>query len=107
MARKRTAVVQLDEEEDGSTKIWRANPPGPEQKELNRMFQKGIIGSTDTAAKVRTRNPMFLVYPAKTFALHFRTTKAKYGLNGKQIDCAEIKLFIELMEQIFSCRNDQ
>ncbi len=50
------------------------------------MFEKGIVGSTDTPGKIRLRNQMFASYAPKTFALHFRATKAKLGLNGNEFD---------------------
>lgn len=89
MSRRKIAAGNLDTDEDVPSKMWRANPPGPEQKELNRMFEKGIIGVTDTPAKVRSRTPMFMAFPPKTFSLHFRTTKARLGINGKK-NCVEL-----------------
>lgn len=105
MSRRRSAAADANVQEDVPNKIWRANPPGPEQKELNRMFQKGIIGSADTPGKVRLRNQMFMAFPPKTFALHFRTTKAKYGLNGNRFDLLLwLSLAVIYGTQLFSCR---
>ncbi|KAG4075390.1 hypothetical protein HA402_007967 [Bradysia odoriphaga] len=78
--RKQAAADEL--ENNVPAKMWKVNPPGPEQKELNRMFQQGLISISDTPAKVRSRYPMFNSFAPKTFALHFRTTKARYGLNA-------------------------
>lgn len=64
------------------TKMWKVSPPGPEQKELNRLFEEKTIDPWDTPNKIRLRFPMFQAFQTKTFALHFRKTKAKYGLNG-------------------------
>lgn len=70
--------------DESDPKIWKENPPGPEQKELERLFRKGIIDSTDTPAKIRVRHQLFAGFPPKTFALHFRTTKARIGLYGNK-----------------------
>lgn len=101
MPPKKNPVVNAEEEEEVPNKVWKVNPPGPEQKELNRMFEKGVLGSTDTAAKIRMRNQLFTAFPPKTFALHFRQTKAKFGLNGKNLIVIEMKFYIEFMENNF------
>lgn len=93
MAARKQFTAEADVEDGVPNKMWKANPPGPEQRELNRMFQQGIIGVSDTPAKIRSRNPMFSSYPARTFALHFRTTKARYGLNGKSFNCLVLLYF--------------
>ncbi|KAJ6639412.1 hypothetical protein Bhyg_12156 [Pseudolycoriella hygida] len=82
MALRKNAGVDTVGEDEIPSKMWKANPPGPEQKELNRMFDKGLISVTDTPAKVRARNQLFMAFPQRTFAFHFRTRKAKYGLNA-------------------------
>lgn len=87
MPPKRSLVVDAEAEEDIPNKVWKVNPPGPEQKGLNRLFEKGLLGSTDTPAKIRLRNQLFTAFPPRTFALHFRQTKAKCGLNGNNLIC--------------------
>lgn len=67
---------------ESGKKIWKANPPGIEQTELNRLFESGTLDRTDSPNKTWLRHPMFQAFPARTFAIHFRTTKAKFGLNG-------------------------
>ncbi|KAJ6645516.1 hypothetical protein Bhyg_00722 [Pseudolycoriella hygida] len=82
MALRKNAGVDAVGEDGIPSKMWKSNPPGPEQKEPNRMFDKDLINLTDTPAKIRARNQLFMAFPPRTFALHFRTTKAKYRLNA-------------------------
>lgn len=79
-SRKRTS--QISELPGTSIKQWKESPPGPEQKELERLFQNKIIDVSDTPNKIRLTNPMFMQFNARTFATHYRKTKAKYGFQG-------------------------
>lgn len=62
-------------------KIWTEN--GPEQRELNRMFESNSVDESTLPNKVRLSSETFMAFPAKTFAAHFRKTKARYGAYGK------------------------
>lgn len=62
-------------------KVWTEN--GPEQRELNRMFESNSVDESTLPNKVRLSSETFMAFPAKTFAAHFRKTKAKYGAYGK------------------------
>lgn len=64
-------------------KTWTEN--GPEQRELNRLFETQKIDDSDMPNKIRQSSELFMAFPAKTFAAHFRKTKAKYGAYGKNI----------------------
>lgn len=66
-----------------ANKIWRENPPGPEQKELDRLFSNGLISEIDNANDVRLKHPIFREFSVRVFACHFRKTKAKHGLMCK------------------------
>jgi hypothetical protein len=59
---------------------WRED--GPEQKQLERMFQNKNIDASAAPNKVRHLDPIFMAFPAKVFAAHFRKTKAKFGYYG-------------------------
>lgn len=59
-------------------KTWKEN--GPEQKELNRLFQNKIINVTDSARDIRNKFPMFQEYSTAVFANHFRKTRANFGI---------------------------
>ena len=63
-------------------KIWKEKPPGPEQRELQRMFDCKEINASATPDSVRKSTPMFQQFSGKVFAAHFRKLKAKYGMNG-------------------------
>lgn len=69
--------------DDGDFLIWKENPPGAAQKELERMFLNKTIAFNETPANVRMKNPHFQKFSNRIFALHFRKTKAKMGLMGK------------------------
>lgn len=64
---------------EGSNLLWRSNPPGPEQIELNRLFRDGDILDTDTAHSVRNMYPMFRDFSSRVFSYHFKKTKEKYA----------------------------
>ncbi|KAJ6635094.1 hypothetical protein Bhyg_13677 [Pseudolycoriella hygida] len=49
----------VSDDENVPAKIWKSNPPGREQKELNGLFEKGSIDGTDTPAKIRSRYHAF------------------------------------------------
>lgn len=59
---------------------WKESPAGPEQIELNRLFENNLIGPTDAPRDVRKMHHLFMDFPARIFGLHFRKTKAKYGV---------------------------
>lgn len=63
---------------EGFNFLWRSNPPGPEQIELNRLFQDGDILDTDTANSVRITYPMFRDFSQRVFTYHFKKTKEKF-----------------------------
>lgn len=65
---------------DPTSLNWRESPPGPAQKELNRLFVNGLIKDNETPNTVRQRYPLFMQYSARVFAVHFRKTKSKLGL---------------------------
>lgn len=60
-------------------KIWKENPPGAEQKELNRLFENNLISADELPNNVRMQHKIFMDFPARVFGAHFRKTKAKYG----------------------------
>ncbi|KAJ6639428.1 hypothetical protein Bhyg_03072 [Pseudolycoriella hygida] len=62
-----------------TTKQWKESPPGPEQTELERMFENGLIAASDTPNNIRKANPMFMAFSARVFGVHFRKTRAKFG----------------------------
>lgn len=62
-------------------KIW--TEKGPEQKQLRLLFEANKIDDSTLPNKIRQSSPSFMAFPAKTFAAHFRKTKAKYGAYGK------------------------
>lgn len=61
--------------------IWKET--GPEQKELNRLFEKKLVDESSLPNKVRMTSPMFSKFAAKVFSDHFRKTKLKYGQHCK------------------------
>lgn len=63
-------------------KQWKESPPGPEQLELERMFENNIIDETHTSDSVRKMNTLFMAFSPKIFSTHYRKTKAKLGLFG-------------------------
>lgn len=95
MAARIRNVKQID---NGDFLIWKENPPGAAQKELENMFLNKMIDENDTPASVRTKNPIFLKFSTRIFALHFRKTKAKLGLMGK---ICILLFFIEVNINIF------
>lgn len=66
-----------------STKQWKESPPGPEQRELDRLFANNLIDESDCPNDVRKKHPIFLDFSAKVFGVHFRKTKAKSGKFSK------------------------
>lgn len=62
--------------------MWKERPPGPEQKQLEKMFAAKEIDPSATPDSVRKSNPMFENFTASVFASHFRKTKSKLGLCG-------------------------
>lgn len=60
---------------------WKESPPGPAQRELNQLFQNGLVKAADTPNMIRLKYPIFMQYTPRIFAAHFRKTKAKLGLN--------------------------
>lgn len=61
-------------------KFWTES--GPEQKELDRLFETKSIDESSLPNKVRQSNTKFMAFSAKVFAAHFRKTKAKHGAYG-------------------------
>lgn len=66
-------------------KIWRESPPGPAQRELDRLFSDDIISGNEKPNEVQKQYPIFQEYSSKIFGLHFRKTKAKHGVYGKDV----------------------
>lgn len=75
--------LQIANMESKAFQIWKEKPPGPEQKELEKMFNSNSIDATTTADSVRKSNAIFQKFSGTVFASHFRKTKAKFGLCGK------------------------
>lgn len=65
-----------------ASKQWKETPPGPQQKELDRLFKTKVIDESDTPNKVRLSNPLFMEFSTRVFAAHFRKSKAKHGYFG-------------------------
>lgn len=63
--------------------FWRESPPGPEQIELEKLFQSGLITDIDTPKSIRDLYSIFQKYSLRVFGTHFRKTKAKLGLIRK------------------------
>ncbi len=74
--KKRTTTADTDI----YNRMWKENPPGLEQKELERLFSDGDISETDSPNSIRLKYPMFREFSTNVFATHFRKTKAKLGL---------------------------
>lgn len=55
---------------------------GPEQKHLNQLFTTNQIDDSVLPNKIRQSSELFMAFPAKTFAAHFRKTRARYGAYG-------------------------
>lgn len=70
--------------------MWRERPPGPEQRELDRILSCKEFDISATPDSVRKTNEMFQKFSAPVFAAHFRKTKAKLGMFG--IFCYKIFL---------------
>ncbi|KAG4066090.1 hypothetical protein HA402_001337 [Bradysia odoriphaga] len=62
--------------------VWKIKPPGPEQRELERMFRSNEIEPGESADSVRRSSEMFHRFSAAVFGNHFRTTKAKFAKEG-------------------------
>lgn len=62
--------------------MWREKPtPGPEQIELERLFNsEDILGYSPE--EVRQTSELFQKFSPSVFNSHFRSTKAKLGLCG-------------------------
>lgn len=62
--------------------VWREKPtPGPEQVELERLFNSGeILGSS--TEEVRQSDELFRKFSPSVFNSHFRSTKARLGKCG-------------------------
>ncbi|KAJ6636925.1 Acetylcholine receptor subunit beta-like 1 [Pseudolycoriella hygida] len=71
------------------THIWKVKPPGPEQKELERMFREDAIEPWAAPDVIRRSCEMFRRFNPTVFANHFRATKAKLGLAASV--CSEKK----------------
>lgn len=68
--------------ESKSFLVWKEKPPGPEQRELERMFANKEIDATTNPDSVRKSNEVFQKFSSNVFSSHFRSTKAKLGLCG-------------------------
>lgn len=73
----------LKNSENAIYKIWKASPKGPQQLELERLFENGLIGEFDSPEYIRTKYPIFNEFSTRVFTAHFNKTKAKYGLMRK------------------------
>lgn len=65
--------------------VWKSKPtPGPEQIELERLFNSGeIVGMGPE--EVRQSDELFRKFNSAVFNNHFRSTKAGLGLCGKYV----------------------
>lgn len=68
------------------TKLWKETPPGPEQKELNKLFSNNLISDDETASQIRRKYAIFAEFSPRVFNTHFKKTKAKYGAYSKLND---------------------
>lgn len=82
MNQRRSAKTSAIEAKDSSV-MWKVKPPGPEQRELEKMFRTNEIQPGDTADETRKSNEMFMRFSASVFGNHFRTTKAKFAKEGR------------------------
>lgn len=82
-------------------KIWKANPPGPEQLLLDEMFENGSISAFATAESVRKSSDMFKEFTPKVFAAHFRKTKARLGEFGMVSTFHLMVSYNDLMIRLF------
>lgn len=64
-------------------KLWKESPPGPEQKELERLFANNLISVMDSPNQIMLKHPIFKGFTERVFLTHFKKTKAKMGLNCK------------------------
>lgn len=83
-------------------KSWLEN--GAEQTELNRLFEANKFDDSTLPNKVRLSSEAFMAFPAKTFAAHFRKTKAKYGAYGNFFACV---LPLRQLILVFSTANNR
>lgn len=79
MSQKRQKTSHVEQKQNI---MWKVKPPGPEQRELERMFKTKEFDPASTPDSVRQLNDMFLKFNAVVFANHYRATKAKLGLSG-------------------------
>lgn len=68
-----------------ANKMWREKPPGEEQQLLDNLFKTNVITELDSAQNIRSKYPIFQNVSSKVFAVHFRKTRAKFGLMRKNI----------------------
>lgn len=55
-----------------ATKPWKESPPGPEQKELDRLFENDMIDPSKNPNEIRQSNPLFMGFSARIFGVHYR-----------------------------------
>lgn len=65
-----------------SSTTWKVKPPGPEQRELERMFRSHEVEPGDSPESIRRSNEMFQRFSSAVFGNHFRTTKAQIAKEG-------------------------
>lgn len=76
-SRKRKGMPHGNHNEYQQVKQWKEN--GPEQRELEKLFQLNIIDAVDTPKNIRMKYPLFSQFSNTVFANHFRKTKAKFS----------------------------
>ncbi len=74
----------FDSARESLIRVWKESPPGPEHKELDRLFSNGLINEADSANVIRLKYPIFSTFSARVFNAHFKKTKAKHYLMSKK-----------------------
>lgn len=68
-----------------ATKLWKETPPGPEQKELNRMFETNMIDRSQTPNPIRLSNPLFMAFNFHQMFLECTSEKLKLNMEDSVI----------------------
>lgn len=80
MDSRRKGNIPANNNDFAIIKTWKES--GPEQRELEKLFEKKIIDESDSPNEIRLKNPMFRGFSQRVFNAHFRKTKAKLGFCG-------------------------
>lgn len=81
--RRQTSISQAKSD---PIPLWRVKPkPGPEQLELERMFNSKEIDPSSSPDSVRQSKEMFRKFSTTVFGNHFRRTKALCGVYGNAL----------------------